>query len=317
MTAVTILAGGRSFEREISLRSGHRITAALRDRGYDAHVMDPGDPDFVGRLSAARPSACYVALHGRDGEDGTVQRLLEALELPYTGSRPPACRVASDKIAMKEALDAAGVPTPAWGAVQASALRDLAAGPTIPRIVRRVGLPLVVKPATGGSAMGITSVDREEDVSRAVMNALAFADAAILERRVDGIEVAAGFLEAADVPLPLVEVVPRSGLFDFAARYTPGATEYFAPARQAPDAAAACGEAAARAFSTLGLRDIGRADLLADRAGTPWVIDVNVSPGMTDTSLVPMAAAVVGIGFDELCERVLRRALDRAGTLTS
>jgi D-alanine-D-alanine ligase len=316
VTSVAILAGGRSFEREVSLRSGHRVSTALRARGFDVDMIDPSEPDFVARLCAARTSACYVALHGRDGEDGTVQRILEALEIPYTGSRPSACRAASDKIAMKEALDAADVPTPAWGAVQASALRDLAAGPTIPRIVERVGLPLLVKPATGGSAMGITPVDRDDDVARAVMNALAFSDAAVLERRIDGVEVAAGLLEGIGNALPLVEVVPRSGVFDFAARYTLGATEYFAPARLADEGAAAATDVAARAFATLGVRDIARADVMVAADGTAYVIDVNVSPGMTESSLVPMAAQAVGISFEDLCERVIRRALDRRWMLT-
>jgi D-alanine-D-alanine ligase len=316
VTRVAVLAGGRSFEREVSLRSGHRVSAALRARGLDVVLADPSEPDFVAKLCTANVSGCYVALHGRDGEDGTVQRILEAVEIAYTGSRPPACRVASDKIAMKETLDGLGLPTPAWGSVQACALRDLAAGPTIPRIVERVGLPLLVKPATGGSAMGITPVDRPEDVSRAVMNALAFSDSAILERRVEGVEVAAGMLDGAGTSLPLVEVVPRSGVFDFAARYTLGATDYFAPARLAGETAAAATETAARAFDALGMRDVGRADLMIGRDGTPYVIDVNVSPGMTESSLVPMAAQAAGISFEDLCERVVHRALERTSTLT-
>jgi D-alanine-D-alanine ligase len=314
---VAVLAGGRSFEREVSLRSGHRVAAALRSRGYDVDVIDPGDHEFVRTLCDATVSACYVALHGRDGEDGTVQRILDALAIPYTGAPPAACRMASDKIAMKETLAAAGLATPPWGAVQAAALRDLGAGPTIPRIVERVGLPLLVKPATGGSAMGITAVDDGADVARAVMNALAFSDAAIIERRIAGVEVAAGLLEAIDTPLPLVEVVPRSGVFDFAARYTLGATEYFAPARVAAEVAAAATETARRAFEVLGVRDIARADLMIDAHGGAHVIDVNVSPGMTESSLVPMAAQVVGASFEDVCEGVLRRTLDRSSKLTS
>jgi len=153
-------------------------------------------------------------------------------------------------------------------------------------------------------------VDRERDLPNAVMNALSFSDAAVVERRIEGPEVAAGMVVGTE-PLPLVEIVPKSGIFDYAARYTPGATEYYAPARLQPETAETVKAVAARAFEVLGVRDVGRADVMVDAAGTPWVVDVNVSPGMTDTSLLPMAAQAAGIGFEELCERVLRLALDR------
>jgi D-alanine-D-alanine ligase len=310
MTRIAVLAGGRSPEREVSLRSGHRVASALTTRGYDAFLLDPSDAPFVETLSAATVSACYVALHGKEGEDGTVQRLLDVLDIPYTGAPPRSCQLAFDKVLAKETLDEAGVSTPAWAAVQATALRDLAAGPALHRIVDRLGLPLVVKPSRAGSAMGLSFVEREADLPHAVMNALSFADTAILERRVDGPEVASGLLAGIDA-LPLVEIVPKSGVFDYAARYTPGATEYFAPARLSPEVAQTVQGEAARAFAALGLRDVGRADVMVDADGRPWIVDVNVSPGMTDTSLLPMAAQAAGITFEELCERVLRLALER------
>jgi D-alanine-D-alanine ligase len=310
MTGIAVLAGGRSPEREVSLRSGHRVASALASRGHDSFQLDPADGPFVEILSTATVSACYVALHGKDGEDGTLQRLLDVLEIPYTGTPPRSCQLAFDKVLAKETLDEAGVPTPAWAAVQATALRDLAAGPALRRIVDRLGLPLVVKPSRAGSAMGLSFVEREGDLPHAVMNALSFADAAIVEQRIDGPEVASGLLAGTE-SLPLVEVVPKSGIFDYAARYTPGATEYFAPARLSPEVAQACQGAAARAFAALGLRDVGRADLMVDADGRPWVVDVNVSPGMTDTSLLPMSAQAAGISFEDLCDRVLRLALER------
>jgi D-alanine-D-alanine ligase len=313
MRRVAVLAGGRSPEREVSLRSGHRVATALQGRGYDAFLLDPAEGPFVENLSAANVSACYVALHGKEGEDGTVQRLLELLDVPYTGSPPLACQMAFDKVLAKEALDAAGVATPPWAAIQEDALRDLAAGPALSRAVARLGLPLVVKPSRAGSAMGMSFVDHEADLPHAVMNALSFADAAVLERRIDGPEAAVGMLGHTG-PLPLVEIVPRSGVFDYAARYTPGATEYYAPARLSPEISASCQAEAARAFEVLGLRDVSRADVMIDRDGRPWIVDVNVSPGMTDTSLLPMAAQAAGIGFEDLCERVLLLALERAGT---
>jgi D-alanine-D-alanine ligase len=158
--------------------------------------------------------------------------------------------------------------------------------------------------------MGLTFVEREGDLPHAVMNALSFADTAIVERRISGPEVAAGMIGGIET-LPLVEIVPKSGIFDYAARYTPGATEYYAPARVGHESAATVQAAAARAFAALGVRDVGRADVVVDAAGRPWIVDVNVSPGMTDTSLLPMAAQAAGIGFEELCDRVLRLALDR------
>ncbi|MGZ4152876.1 MAG: D-alanine--D-alanine ligase family protein, partial [Actinomycetota bacterium] len=244
-------------------------------------------------------------------EDGTVQRLLELLGLPYTGARGFACQTAFDKILAKERLDRAGVPTPPWAAIQAAALRDLGGGPMLHRAVERIELPAVVKPSRAGSAMGIAFVEREADLPAAVMNALSFSDAVILERRVAGTEVAVGFVDGIE-DLPLVEVVPKSGMFDYSARYTAGATEYYAPARIPPETAAACARAAAGAFAALEMRDVSRADVLIDGSGAPWVIDVNVSPGMTDTSLLPMAAEAAGIGFAELCERIVDAALRRA-----
>lgn len=310
MTRVAVLAGGRSPEREVSLRSGHRVASALRSRGLDAVILDPSEGPFVENLSAASVSACYVALHGREGEDGTIQRLLEALGAAYTGSRPRACQLAFDKVLMKESLDDAGIPTPAWAVIEAAAVRDLAAGPALHAIVERLGLPLVVKPSQAGSAMGLSFVEVERDLPPAVMSALSFAQAAVIERRIDGVEVAAGLVGGVDA-LPLVEITPKSGVYDYAARYTAGATEYHAPARVPSEVAARAQAAAAGAFDVLGVRDVARADVLIDGDGNPWVIDVNVSPGMTDTSLLPMAAQAGGLSFDDLCERVLRLALDR------
>jgi D-alanine-D-alanine ligase len=310
MSRVAVLAGGRSPEREVSLRSGHRVASALAARSHDATLLDPAEGPFVENVSAARVSACYVALHGKEGEDGTIQRLLDVLGIPYTGSAPHACQTAFDKVLAKEALDRAGVPTPPWTAIQAPALRDLAAGAVLGTVVERLGLPLVVKPSRAGSAMGLTFVEREADLPHAVMNALSFSEAAVIERRIEGPEVAAGMIGGTE-SLPLVEIVPKSGVFDYAARYTPGATEYYAPARLGHETAQMVRSTAGRAFEVLGVRDVGRADVMVDADGAPWIVDVNVSPGMTDTSLLPMAAQAAGVGFEELCERVLRLALDR------
>ena len=309
---VAVLAGGRSPEREVSLRSGHRVTTALQSRGVEAFVLDPAEVPLVETLSATTVSACYIALHGKEGEDGTIQRVLELLEIPYTGAGPLACEVTFDKVLAKETLAAAGVPTPPWATVEAAALRDLGAGPMLHRIGDLVGLPVVVKPSRAGSAMGLTFADRESDLPNAIMSALSFADAAVIERKIEGTEVAVSMVGAPDGLLPLVEVVPKSGVYDYAARYTAGATEYFAPARLPDDLTTTCLSVAAQAFQTLGQRDVSRADILIDRGRQPWVVDVNVSPGMTDTSLLPMAAQAAGLDLADLCERILRCALERA-----
>jgi D-alanine-D-alanine ligase len=310
---IAVLAGGRSPEREISLRSGHRVMTALVSRGYDVTIVDPAEVPLVETVSSPSFSACYVALHGKEGEDGTVQRLLELIGLPYTGTRPLACQMTFDKVLAKDALDAAGIPTPPWAAIEAAALRDLGAGAILHRLAGHVGIPAVVKPSRAGSAMGLTFVDREADLPHAIMNALSFADTAVVERKIDGVEVAASMLGSSEDTLPLVEITPKSGVYDYAARYTAGATEYHAPARLSAEVAATCDSVAAQTFRTLNVRDVSRTDMLVDVDGRPWVIDVNVSPGLTDTSLLPMAASAAGIGFADLCERILSLALARAG----
>lgn len=306
---IAVLAGGRSPEREVSLLSGHRVRNALLERGWEATTIDPAESPLLERLSSGNFDACYIALHGKEGEDGTVQRLLELIDLPYTGTRPFRCQIAFDKALGKEALAAAGVPTPPWAVIQASALRDLSAGHILRHVVDRIGLPVAVKPAQAGSAMGLSFVDRESDLPSAVMGALSFSDACIVESRVIGTEVAAGFVGDPPEALPLVEIVPKSGTYDYGSRYTAGATEYFAPGRVEAEVAQKVNSVALQAFTALGLKDVGRTDVMVDRQGNPWVLEVNVSPGMTEMSLLPMAAQAAGLSLPDLCDRVLRLAL--------
>ena len=308
---VAVLAGGRTPERDVSLRSGHRVLTAVAERGHDAWLVDPGESPLVELLAERTPDICYLTLHGKEGEDGTVQRLLDLLGIAYTGTAPFDCEVAFDKVLAKDALARAGVPTPPWAVIEGWALRDLGAGSAVAKAVERVGLPCVVKPSRSGSALGVGFVEREADLSAALMAALSFSGAALIEAKVEGTEVAVGLTGTPFEPLPLVEIVPKKGAFDYAARYTAGATEYFAPARVPEEVAAACTAEALKAADALRLRDVTRADVMVDTTGHPWVLEVNVSPGMTDTSLLPMAAQAAGLGLADLCERVLQSALQR------
>jgi D-alanine-D-alanine ligase len=308
---IGVLAGGRTPERDVSLRSGHRVMTSLIELGYDAWLLDPADAPLVEALRERRPDLCYLALHGKEGEDGTVQRLLHLLDLPFTGTAAFDCEIAFDKVLAKDALRRAGVDTPPWAVVEGSALRDLGAGAALDRVVERVGLPCVVKPSRSGSALGVTFVERASDLPAAVMAALSFSGAAVVEDRVEGTEVAVGLVGSTLEALPAVEIVPKHGVYDYAARYTAGATEYFSPARLPGEALTEVANVASRAAEALRLRDVTRVDAIVDADGRPWVLEVNVSPGMTETSLLPMAAHAAGMSLSDLCDRVLRSTLAR------
>lgn len=308
---VAVLAGGRTPERDVSLRSGHRVLGALHELGHAAEAIDPAETSLAETLQERAPDLCYLAMHGKEGEDGTVQRLLDLLELAYTGTSAFDCEVAFDKLLAKEALSRAGVPTPAWAPIEDAALRDLGAGAALGRAVDRVGLPCIVKPSRSGSALGVTTVARESDLPAAVMAALSFSGGAVVESAIVGTEIAIGVVGTPGEVLPAVEIVPKGGTYDYAARYTAGATEYFAPARLSENAAAACTDAAAAAWEALRLRDVTRVDMIVDAAENPWVLEVNVSPGMTEISLLPMGANAAGMGLSQLCDVVMQSALSR------
>ena len=308
---IAVLAGGRTPERDVSLRSGHRVMTSLRELGHDAWLLDPADAPLVEALLERPPELCWLSLHGKEGEDGTVQRLLDLLGITYTGTAAFGCEVAFDKLLAKDALARAGVRPPPWVAIEGWALRDLGAGAALGTAIERVGLPCVVKPSRSGSALGVGSVERASDLPAAVMAALSFSGAAIVESKVVGHEVACALVGNPLEPLPLVEILPKSGVYDYAARYTAGATEYFAPARLSDDLTDAVRSASIAACAALDLRDLTRVDAIITDDG-PWVLEVNVSPGMTETSLVPMAAQAGSLSLPELCDLVLRSVAMRA-----
>ncbi len=309
---IAVLAGGRTPERDVSLRGGHRVMTSLIELGHEAWLIDPVDVKLVEALRERPPDLCWLALHGKEGEDGTVQRLLDLLQIPYTGTAAFDCEITFDKVLAKDALRRAGVPTPDWVVIEAWALRDLGAGAALGAALERVGLPCVVKPSRSGSALGVSSVESERDLAGAVMGALSFSDAAIVEARVSGVEVAASCLGRPLEALPLVEIVPKDGVYDYGARYTAGATDYYTPARLDPAAADAVGLAADRATIALGSRDVARVDAIVDRENGPMVLEVNISPGMTETSLLPMAARAAGMSFVQMCDRIIQTVMDRA-----
>ncbi|MDI2130481.1 D-alanine--D-alanine ligase family protein [Yinghuangia seranimata] len=309
---VVVLAGGLSHERDVSLRSGRRIADALRAIDVDVEVLDV-DGRLLAALTADRPDVVFPALHGSYGEDGAVRDVLELLGIPYVGSRPDASRLTFDKPMAKAALRAAGVRTPDSVTLPQDTFRDLGAGAVLDAIVARLGLPLFVKPARGGSALGASVARTLDELSSAMVGAFAYGDVALVETYLEGTEVAVSVVDTGDGPtaLPVVEIVPDTGVYDYTARYTAGMTEFFAPSRLAPEAAQAAVQAALTAHQVLRLRDVSRTDLIVDAEGTPWFLEANVAPGMTETSLLPLAIAAAGLDAGILYRELLHRAAKR------
>ncbi|MGE5636037.1 MAG: D-alanine--D-alanine ligase family protein [Nocardioidaceae bacterium] len=306
MTRVAVLKGGRSLERQVSLRSGARVQDALERLGHEVVPIDAGT-DLIRRLRDARPDVAFVAMHGRDGEDGTVQELLEILGVPYTGSGVLACVRAMDKVLTKHLLLEAGIPTAEFFAFNETAFRELGAGDALPAIEERLDFPIVVKPAGQGSALGIKFARTAADVPAALIAAFSYDSKVLLERYVEGRDLAVSLL--AGEPLPVVEAVPQGeDFYDFESRYEIGRTAFVCPA-ELPDAVTArAHELALQTAGLLGLHGFGRVDLMLDGRGELYVLEANPIPGLTETSLLPQAAEAAGIGFDELVGRILALA---------
>jgi len=308
VSRVAVLKGGRSLERQVSLRSGARVQEALARLGHEVVPVDAG-PDLVDELSAERPEIAFVALHGRDGEDGTVQELLEVLGIPYTGSGVSACIRAADKVLAKHAMRDAGIPTPDFYAFNDTAFEALGAAQALPAIEERLEFPIVVKPARQGSALGIKFARTPADVPAALVSAFSYDRKVLLERYVHGRELAISLLDdgGAPVALPIVEAQPeQESFYDFESRYEIGRTRFVCPAQLDPEVAARASEIALRTYALLGCAGFGRVDLmLSQDTGELFVLELNPIPGLTETSLLPQAAEAAGISFDGLVERVL------------
>jgi D-alanine-D-alanine ligase len=302
---VAVLSGGMSLERDVSLRSGTRVTTALAEQGYEVERIDV-DARLVPTLERGGFDVAFLALHGAAGEDGTIQSVLELLRLPFTGSDVLASSLAWNKPIAQGLYDRAGIAVPERITLSQLAFRELGASAVVDRIASRLDLPLVVKPVTGGSSLGLSVVTETRELPGAIVGALSYADAVLVERFIAGTEIAVSVLDGR--ALPPVEISPKDGRYDFAARYTAGATEFHAPARLDADVVAACERTALLAGAAIGARHLWRADMIVDAAGTPWLLEIDTCPGMTETSLAPLAAEAAGIPFPELCRTLVELA---------
>jgi D-alanine-D-alanine ligase len=310
---VLVLAGGLSPERDVSLRSGNQVAQALSDVGVDVRVSDVG-VDLLAVLAADAPDVVFPMLHGASGEDGTLREVLHMLGVSYVGAVPSAARLAFDKPVAKTLMARAGLHTPDSVTLPRQAFHDLGATALAGMLASRLGLPLCVKPRGGGSAFGVTRVDDAATLPAALMACFGYHDEALVERWVTGTEVAVGVIDtgAGPIALPAVEIVPDSGFYDYAARYTAGATEFFCPARLSDAASAAVAQAAVTAHQVLGLRDLSRTDIIVDRDERAFVLETNVAPGMTPTSTFPIALREAGYDFGVFCRDLANHAATRS-----
>jgi D-alanine-D-alanine ligase len=295
---ITVMHGGPSAEREVSLRTGSAVARALRSVGHEVHELDPKTPDWV---LPARTDVVFLALHGTYGEDGTVQQQLDKLGVAYTGCDANASRIAFDKVLTKQRCVDAGVPTPKFIVVDA---------PSVPW-PRGWQPPVVVKPVRQGSSVGLQFVERVADWADALREAFRYDTQLLVEERIDGCETTVGILNGA--ALPVVEICPKQGTYDYRNKYTAGATEYFCPAPIDRAITERIQAVAMRAFQAIGGRDYARVDVMVRANGEPLVLEVNTLPGMTETSLLPKAAAAAGLSYEALCQRMVELALKRRG----
>jgi D-alanine-D-alanine ligase len=311
---VMVLAGGLSYERDVSLRSGRRVLDALRAAGVHAEMRD-ADVSLLPALQEDPPDAVVIALHGATGEDGSLRGVLDLCGVPYVGCDARASRLAWDKPSAKAMLREAGIPTPDWVALPHDRFSELGAVAVLDRIIGRLGLPLMVKPAQGGSGLGAAVVREEADMPAAMVGCFAYDTTALVEKFVPGADLAVSIVDLGSGPqaLPVVEIVPRDGVYDYAARYTAGLTTWHAPARLSDETAARVSETALAAHKALGLRDLSRVDLIVAPDGAPQVLGINVSPGMTETSLLPLAVQAAGLDLGKILATLVDQAVSRAG----
>src|SRR3989304_4461785 len=302
---IAVLMGGRSLEREFSIKSGQRVSNALRKMGHNVIKLDV-DESIVDNLNSEKIDLAYIALHGKDGEDGTIQEILEVLNIPYTGPGVYPNVLSFDKIISKQIFMSLGIPTPPFYFLNTSSFRELGSSKLLPFIIKKIGLPLVVKP----SAQGIRIVNDKESVPEAIISALSYSKKVILEKFIDGVELAVSIIGKEPRILPAVEIVPKKKFFDFESRSKTGETEYFVPARISASSDKKMKEVAMAVHNALKCTKLSRVDIIMDRKEEiPYVLELNTSPGMTDTSLLPMSAEAAGLSFEELVDEIIKMSL--------
>ena len=306
---IAVLKGGRSLERNISLKSGARVEKALSELGYEVTGIDV-DARLVKTLKELKPDAAFIAMHGKSGEDGTVQELLDILGIPYTGSDVLPSIRCMDKVLSKHIFVADGIPTPPFYAFNRDAFQELGAVDTMPIVAAELGLPLVVKPAAQGSALGVRFAHNVEELPAALISAFSFDNKVLLEKYVKGRELAVSIIGCEPRALPIVEAIPKSEFYDFESRYTMGRADYVVPAEIPPQTAAQAEEISLKAFHALNCSGFGRVDLILDAEENLWVLEINTIPGFTETSLMPMCAQAAGLSFNEMVEEILLAALE-------
>lgn len=302
---VAVLKGGRSAEREVSLNTGAQVSAALLESGFDIVEIDTGDDEFLLELSRAESDVAFICLHGRFGEDGTVQGLCELLELPYVGSGVLASALAMDKVMSKRVFACSGLPTPEYLVLTRGREFDTEV------ITARLGDKTVVKPANEGSAIGVTIVHEPVELPAAIGLAFKFDRQVLVERFVSGAEITVGVLgNEHPFALPTLEIVPEHEFYDYDSKYLPGMSRHIIPARVPDEVKAACERISVQAHEALGCRGMSRSDLIVTPGGEALLLETNTIPGMTSTSLLPDAARAAGIEFPELCRRLVELALE-------
>jgi D-alanine-D-alanine ligase len=298
----------------VSLRSGRRVAEALRTSDTSIEVTERDvDATLIQQLSEHPPACVIPLIHGAAGEDGALRDVLQALRIPFVGSSAAAARLAFDKPIAKTIVGIAGIASPDAIALPHSTFRELGATAVLDAVVTSLGLPIIVKPTKGGSALGASVVREPADLPAAMVGSFAYSDVALMERLVVGTEIAVSVYESNGVAisLPPVEIVPPDGIYHYNARYTAGMTEFFIPARLSQSVLDQCAALALLAHQSLGLRDWSRTDLIVDAEGTPWFLEVNAAPGMTETSLFPQALASAGIALGDLTGQLVRTAIER------
>lgn len=308
---IGVLMGGRSAEREVSLRTGEAVCRALSKAGYDTLKIDVGS-DLVDNLKKEGVELAFLALHGRYGEDGTIQGMLELLDIPYTGPGVLASALAIDKIATKKMLLYEGLPTPRFMQVKQKDALSAGLPETAEKVLQEMGLPLVVKAPTQGSTIGVSFVHKMEDVVQALELAYRYDRVALVEQFVEGVEVTASVLGNDNpVALPLIEIVSATGVYDYEAKYTSGMSDHIIPPRIPEEQQTVVKELAVRTFQALGCRGLARVDFIVEQEGRAYILEVNTMPGMTATSLFPDAARAAGIEFPQLVDQIVKLALEK------